>query len=44
MSERMVQLATHHRGVRETLLDLIAGEQGYIDLKQRLVKNALRLW
>jgi geranylgeranyl reductase family protein len=44
MSERMVQLATHHRGVRETLRDLIAGEQGYIDLKQRLVKNALRLW
>lgn len=44
MAERMVQLAKYHRGVRETLRDLIAGDQGYLDLKTRLVRNAARLW
>ena len=44
MAERMVQLAKYHRGVRGTLRDLMAGDQGYLDLKTRLVRNAARLW
>jgi geranylgeranyl reductase family protein len=41
LTERMVQIARVHRGVRETLLDLIAGEQGYLDLKSRLLRSAV---
>jgi hypothetical protein len=44
MAERMVQLAKCHRGVRETLRDLISGDQGYLDLKSRLVADAWRVW
>jgi len=44
MAERMVQLAAHHRGVRETLRDLISGDQGYIGLKRRLLSDAWRLF
>ncbi|MDX2033628.1 MAG: NAD(P)/FAD-dependent oxidoreductase [Blastocatellia bacterium] len=40
LTERMVQLARRHRGVREVLRDLIAGDQGYVDLKPRLLKSA----
>ncbi len=40
MIERMVQLARRHRGIREVLRDLIAGDQGYVDLKPRLLKSA----
>lgn len=43
LTERLVQIARVHRGVRETLLDLIAGDQGYIDLKDRLRHNALSI-
>lgn len=43
MIERMVQLAQRHRGIRDVLRDLIAGEQGYVDLKPRLLKSALWL-
>lgn len=43
LTERMVQIARVHRGVRETLLDLIAGEQGYVDLKPRLRRSALSI-
>lgn len=43
LTERMVQLAKYHRGVRETLRDLIAGEQGYIDLKPRLCRGIFSL-
>ncbi|MDX2041186.1 MAG: geranylgeranyl reductase family protein [Acidobacteriota bacterium] len=39
LTERMVQFAKRHRGIREVLRDLVAGEQGYIDLKPRLVKS-----
>jgi flavin-dependent dehydrogenase len=42
-TERMVQFAQWHRGVRETLCDLIAGDQGYIDLKSRLRRAALSI-
>ncbi|MGE0133463.1 MAG: NAD(P)/FAD-dependent oxidoreductase [Blastocatellales bacterium] len=37
--ERMVQFARRHRGVREVLRDLIAGDQGYVGLKTRLVRS-----
>ena len=40
-TERLIQFARHHRGVRDTLNDLIAGDQGYLDLKRRLLKSAL---
>jgi len=41
LTERMVQFAKHHRGIREVLRDLIAGDQGYVDLKPRLLRSAL---
>jgi geranylgeranyl reductase family protein len=41
LTERMLQFARRHRGIREVLRDLIAGEQGYVDLKPRLLKSAL---
>ncbi len=39
LTERMLQFAQRHRGVRETLRDLIAGDQGYVNLKLRLLKS-----
>lgn len=39
--ERMVQLSKYHPGVRRVLRDLIAGEQGYVGLKRRLLKSLL---
>jgi geranylgeranyl reductase family protein len=41
LTERMVQFASRHRGIREVLRDLIAGDQGYVDLKPRLLKSSL---
>ena len=41
--ERMVQFAGWHRGVRNTLGDLIAGSQSYVELKSRLKRQALRV-
>ena len=40
--ERMVQFAQRHRGVRNVLKDLVAGEQGYVGLKTRLLKSAVQ--
>jgi geranylgeranyl reductase family protein len=40
-TERMIEFARGHRGVKRVLGDLVAGEQGYVDLKKKLVKNAL---
>ena len=42
-TERVIQFARHHRGVRDTMNDLIAGNQGYVGLKRRLFKNLLTL-
>lgn len=39
LTERMVQFAKRHRGIREVLRDLVAGDQGYVGLKPRLVKS-----
>jgi geranylgeranyl reductase family protein len=41
-TERMIEFAKGHRGVKRVLGDLVAGEQGYTDLKRKLVKSALR--
>jgi geranylgeranyl reductase family protein len=41
-TERMIGFARGHRGVKRVLGDLVAGEQGYVDLKKKLVKSALR--
>lgn len=40
--DRMVQLARYHRGIRSVLDDLIAGTQGYVELKPRLLRSAFR--
>jgi len=41
-TERMIEFAKGHRGVRRVLGNLIAGEQGYVDLKKKLLRSALR--
>jgi len=41
-TERMIKFARGHRGVKRVLGDLVAGEQGYLDLKKKLVKSALK--
>jgi geranylgeranyl reductase family protein len=41
-TERMIEFARGHRGVKRVLGDLVAGEQGYTDLKKKLVRSALR--
>ena len=38
-TDRMIAFARLHRGVRRTLRELIAGDQGYVDLKGRLVQR-----
>lgn len=40
-TERMVELARVHPGVRRTLRNLVAGDQGYTNLKAALVRSAL---
>ncbi len=41
-TERMIEFARGHRGVKRVLGNLVAGEQCYVDLKKKLVKSALR--
>jgi hypothetical protein len=41
-TERMIEFARGHRGVKRVLGDLVAGQQGYVDLKKKLVKSALK--
>jgi geranylgeranyl reductase family protein len=41
-TERMIEFAKGHRGVRRVLGELIAGDQGYVDLKKTLLKSSLR--
>jgi geranylgeranyl reductase family protein len=41
-TERMIEFARGHRGVKRVLGNLVAGEQGYTDLKKKLVKSALK--
>jgi geranylgeranyl reductase family protein len=39
-TERMIQFAQYHGGIRQVLGELVAGEQGYTDLKKVLAKRA----
>ena len=41
-TERMIEFARGHRGIKKVLGDLVAGEQGYIGLKKKLARRALR--
>jgi len=41
-TERMIEFARGHRGIKKVLGDLVAGEQGYLDLKKKLARKALR--
>ncbi len=41
-TERMIEFARGHRGIRKVLGQLVAGDQGYLDLKKKLAKSALR--
>jgi geranylgeranyl reductase family protein len=41
-TERMIEFARTHRGIRKTLGELVAGDQGYRDLKRKLARRALR--
>ena len=41
-TERMIEFAKGHRGVRGVLGELVAGDQGYVDLKKKLMKSALK--
>jgi hypothetical protein len=38
----MIEFARSHRGIKRVLGDLVAGEQGYADLKKKLARSALR--
>jgi hypothetical protein len=37
----MIEFARTHRGIRKTLGELVAGDQGYTDLKRKLARRAL---
>lgn len=41
-TERMIEFARGHRGIKRVLGNLVAGEQGYVDLKKKLAKSAMR--
>jgi flavin-dependent dehydrogenase len=41
-TERMIEFARGHRGIRKVLGQLVAGDQGYTDLKKKLARSALK--
>jgi len=41
-TERMIEFARGHKGVKRVLGDLVAGEQGYVGLKKKLLRSAIR--
>ena len=41
-TDRMIKLARAHPGIRRTLRELVAGDQGYVDLKRTLARRAFR--
>jgi geranylgeranyl reductase family protein len=43
-TDRMVRLARFHPGIRRTLRELVAGDQGYTDLKRTLARRAMHLF
>jgi geranylgeranyl reductase family protein len=40
-TERMIELGRAHRGIRRVLRELVAGDQGYVNLKRKLARNAV---
>ena len=38
-TERMIEFARGHRGVKRVLGEFVAGDQGYVDLKKKLVRE-----
>jgi geranylgeranyl reductase family protein len=40
-TDRMIKLARAHAGIRRTLRELVAGDQGYLGLKRTLARRAL---
>jgi flavin-dependent dehydrogenase len=40
-TERMIDFARAHRGIRRTLCELMTGEQGYVSLKRMLARRAV---
>jgi geranylgeranyl reductase family protein len=38
-TERMIELGRAHRGIRRVLSELVAGDQGYVDLKRKLARS-----
>jgi geranylgeranyl reductase family protein len=41
-TDRMIKFARGHRGIRKVLGRLVAGDQGYTDLKKKLARSALK--
>jgi geranylgeranyl reductase family protein len=41
-TDRMIKFARGHRGIRKVLGELVAGDQGYTDLKRKLARSALK--
>ena len=41
-TDRMIEFARGHRGIRKVLGQLVAGDQGYTDLKKKLARNVLK--
>jgi geranylgeranyl reductase family protein len=41
-TERMIGFAKGHRGIRKVLGQLVAGGQGYVNLKKKLARSALK--
>jgi len=41
-TERMIEFAKGHRGIRKVLGQLVAGDQGYVNLKNKLARSALK--
>lgn len=39
-TDRMIRFARAHRGIRRTLRELVAGDQGYLGLKRKLARRA----
>jgi geranylgeranyl reductase family protein len=40
-TERMIGLGRAHRGIQRVLRELVAGEQGYVNLKRKLARSAI---
>lgn len=41
-TDRMIEFARGHRGIRKVLGQLVAGDQGYVDLRKKLARSALK--